>query len=142
MRFDLASVIKEADEEQKRRYVQEFAFETWIHDPDRGDSLAIAVNLGHTNSKVFDSVWRKGCGCGQSRFTAMIDENGRCRVCEMLVEPYDLMIAFCRRKDKLWNVSLYSTKTDVDCGAIAKSFGGGGHKGAAGFQCAELPFEY
>jgi len=29
----------------------------------------------------------------------------------------------------------------IDCGAIAKTFGGGGHKKAAGFQCGELPFE-
>jgi len=50
--------------------------------------------------------------------------------------------AAVRRKDKLWNATLYSTKPDVDCEAIAKSFGGGGHKGAARFQCDELPFEY
>ena len=37
-------------------------------------------------------------------------------------------------------VSLYSTREDVDCGAIAKSLGGGGHKGAAGFICDELPW--
>jgi nanoRNase/pAp phosphatase (c-di-AMP/oligoRNAs hydrolase) len=37
-------------------------------------------------------------------------------------------------------VSLYSTRDDIDCGAIAKTYGGGGHKGAAGFQCDTLPF--
>jgi nanoRNase/pAp phosphatase (c-di-AMP/oligoRNAs hydrolase) len=37
-------------------------------------------------------------------------------------------------------VSLYSTKPEIDCGEIARTFGGGGHKGAAGFQCTELPF--
>ena len=26
-------------------------------------------------------------------------------------------------------------------GEIAKRYGGGGHKGAAGFQCSEIPFE-
>jgi nanoRNase/pAp phosphatase (c-di-AMP/oligoRNAs hydrolase) len=51
------------------------------------------------------------------------------------------MVTFVRRVDKLWNVSLYSTKPEIDCGEIAKSFGGGGHKGAAGFQGKELPFK-
>lgn len=118
----IESLIKEGklllryDEQQKKKYARTYAFETWIHDPDRGDTLAIAVNLGHTNSKVFDSLWDGS--------------------------KYDIMITFVRRSDQQWNVSLYSTKDEVDCGAIAKSLGGGGHKGAAGFQCKELPFEY
>ena len=37
-----------------------------------------------------------------------------------------------------FSVSMYSK--DVDVGAIAKARGGGGHKGAAGFQCKALPF--
>lgn len=51
---------------------------------------------------------------------------------------YEIMIAFVF-DGKLWTVSLYSTKVDVS--NIAKQFGGGGHKGAAGFQCKQLPFE-
>lgn len=34
----------------------------------------------------------------------------------------------------LWNFSLYNDNGLVDCSAIAKQFGGGGHKGAAGFK--------
>lgn len=103
-------------------YAATYAFETIIVVEDSPHTTVpsmyncIAVNLGHTNSKVFDSVW---------------DES-----------KYDLMITFVRRKDKLWNVSLYSTKEDVDCGAICKSFGGGGHFSAAGFTAKELPFDY
>jgi uncharacterized protein len=37
-----------------------------------------------------------------------------------------------------YTVSLYSEVVDV--GEIAKKFGGGGHQGAAGFVCEELPF--
>lgn len=33
------------------------------------------------------------------------------------------------------------TKPEVDCGAIAKLLGGGGHRGAAGFICGELPWK-
>jgi uncharacterized protein len=115
------------DEQQKKKYARTYAFETILQIDagfDLPDGLGratlpleiIALNLGHTNSKVFDSVYDP--------------------------EKHDLMITFVRRSDRLWNVSLYSTKPEIDCGAIAKSFGGGGHKGAAGFQCKELPFKY
>jgi len=73
---------------------------------------ALCCNLGMVNSQLFDSMW---------------DE-----------EKYDLMIAFCRR-DLIWNVSLYSTKEGINCGALAQLYGGGGHAKAAGFSCDELP---
>ena len=56
-------------------------------------------------------------------------------------EKHDVMVAYCKLKTGKYRVSLYSTKPEVDCGAIAKSFGGGGHAGAAGFLCDELPWE-
>jgi oligoribonuclease NrnB/cAMP/cGMP phosphodiesterase (DHH superfamily) len=51
---------------------------------------------------------------------------------------YDIFLTFHRIRNQ-WRVSLYSEKIDV--GLLAKKFGGGGHKGAAGFICQELPFE-
>ena len=39
---------------------------------------------------------------------------------------------------KQYTISLYSEKIDVS--EIAKAHGGGGHKGASGFQCATLPY--
>ncbi len=45
---------------------------------------------------------------------------------------YDLMIPF-RFDGKEWAYSLYTTK-EIDCSAIAKKFGGGGHKKSAGFK--------
>ena len=148
------------DEEQKRKYVQTYGFDTVLAVRYNPENLpldikwhkAIAVNLGHTNSKVFDSVWRKECpyckGKGQvpdkGYASAYSEGEHECSPCKGFgyIEPYDLMITFCRRSDRKWNVSLYSTKPEVDCGSIAKSFGGGGHKGASGFQCEDLPFEY
>jgi len=73
----------------------------------------IAINKGMANSQLFDSVWD--------------------------ATKYDAMLSFCWYKDK-WTVSLYSDREDVDVSDIAKGRGGGGHKGAAGFQCQELPF--
>jgi oligoribonuclease NrnB/cAMP/cGMP phosphodiesterase (DHH superfamily) len=54
-------------------------------------------------------------------------------------EEYDLMIPFVF-DGKLWSVSLYTTNKNIDVSEIAKKYGGGGHKNAAGFQIAVLPF--
>jgi len=54
-----------------------------------------------------------------------------------LIDEYDICIAFEFNGDN-WIVGLYSIKIDVS--QIAKKHGGGGHKGAAGFVCKELPF--
>jgi oligoribonuclease NrnB/cAMP/cGMP phosphodiesterase (DHH superfamily) len=56
-------------------------------------------------------------------------------------EKHELMLGFAYENTGKVTVSLYSTNPDIDCGAIAKLCGeagpfpgGGGHKGAAGFQ--------
>jgi oligoribonuclease NrnB/cAMP/cGMP phosphodiesterase (DHH superfamily) len=53
------------------------------------------------------------------------------------ISGYEILMPFCFDGDK-WTVSLYSKTVDVS--EIAKKFGGGGHKGASGFQCKQLPF--
>ena len=99
------------EEAQNTKFCQAYSFETELN-----GMKGVCVNRGFTNSKIFDSVYNS--------------------------EDHHLMITFCRLKPPAgkWTVSLYSDRDDVDCGAIAKSFGGGGHKGAAGFQCEQLPF--
>ena len=101
------------DELQNAKFCKAYAFDTEFE-----GLQAICANRGFCSSKLFDSVY---------------DEN-----------KHDLMIMFqCLPLPKeMWTVSLYSTKDEVDCGVIAKKYGGGGHKGAAGFQCKELPFKY
>ena len=74
----------------------------------------IAVNKLLTSSQLFDSVWDP--------------------------EKYDAMLTFGSRNGSS-TVSLYSTRPDIDVSAICKARGGGGHKGAAGFQCVEPPFD-
>ena len=105
------------EERQNAKICRAFAFETILVTPF-GDFRAICCNRGFTNSKLFDSVYDP--------------------------EAHEVMITFCRLKPPahMWKVSLYSARDDVDCGAIAKVWGGGGHKGAAGFQCKNLPFEF
>lgn len=53
------------------------------------------------------------------------------------IKEYDICSSFYH-DGKQFTVSLYSEKIDVS--EIAKAHGGGGHTGAAGFQCAELPY--
>jgi oligoribonuclease NrnB/cAMP/cGMP phosphodiesterase (DHH superfamily) len=69
-----------------------------------------AVNLGHCNSDYFKSL-----------------PEGK----------YDIFMPFVF-DGNVYTVSLYSKTVDVS--KIAKRYNGGGHKGAAGFQCKELPF--
>jgi len=52
-------------------------------------------------------------------------------------DQYPICISYIH-DGKKFIVSLYSKTVDV--GAIAQKFGGGGHAGAAGFTCMELPF--
>lgn len=73
----------------------------------------LAVNKGMTNSTVFDSGYDP--------------------------DKHDAMLSFCWYRDS-WKVSLYSEKPEVDVSEICKARGGGGHMGAAGFQCDVLPF--
>lgn len=74
----------------------------------------IAVNETIGNSLTFKSVWNP--------------------------ERYDAMLCFYWKRTQ-WTVSLFSDKPGVDVSGVCKARGGGGHKGAAGFQCSQLPFQ-
>jgi len=50
---------------------------------------------------------------------------------------YQVFISYFQQSDGKWNVSLYSIG-DIDVSKIAKQYGGGGHKGAAGFIADDL----
>jgi len=74
---------------------------------------AICLNASGTGSQTFKSVW------DQSK--------------------YDIMITFYYNgHHDFFTVSLYSDKDWVDCSVLAKELGGGGHKGAAGFQVKDF----
>lgn len=68
---------------------------------------AICLNTQDRNSTTFDSIW---------------DES-----------KYDIMLPFSYDGEVV-KVSLYTTKDNVDCSELAKKYGGGGHKKAAGFM--------
>jgi nanoRNase/pAp phosphatase (c-di-AMP/oligoRNAs hydrolase) len=52
-------------------------------------------------------------------------------------KDYDACLSFYY-DGKTWTVSMYSET--IDCRPIAKKYGGGGHRGAVGWQIAALPF--
>ena len=54
---------------------------------------------------------------------------------------HDALLMF-HTNGRKWVVSLYHARhrTDLDLSVIAKNNGGGGHRGACGFSCYELPF--
>ena len=54
--------------------------------------------------------------------------------------PYDVLIGFSFDGD-VWTYSLRSARPAVDVSIIAKHFGGGGHKNAAGFVSKDLHIE-
>jgi oligoribonuclease NrnB/cAMP/cGMP phosphodiesterase (DHH superfamily) len=67
---------------------------------------AIVLNKPYSNSQAFDSVYDPA--------------------------KHDIMVTF-GVKPKEYRYSMYATKENVDVSEIAKKYGGGGHKGAAGF---------
>jgi hypothetical protein len=72
---------------------------------------AICLNTGIFNSNVFKSIY---------------NEN-----------DHDIMIPF-QFNGRSWDVSLYTTKDNVDCSILAKLYGGGGHRKAAGFKVNDI----
>lgn len=89
--------------------------------------------------------------CSHSAFDTMLGDfkaialNTPVDVSRVLRGAYDpdvhhIMMCFSYNGKEL-TVSLRSERYDVHCGEIAKAYGGGGHKGAAGFKTKELPFK-
>lgn len=54
------------------------------------------------------------------------------------INNYDAVIIYCNDGEQ-YRCSIYSTKTEFNCANFAEQFGGGGHKGAAGFVLDKLP---
>ena len=56
------------------------------------------------------------------------------------IDEYDAVIPFFYVNGK-WKYSIFSNKENIDCSEVAKTYGGGGHKGAAGWITDKLIFE-
>jgi len=106
------SKIRQIQEMQRKSFVNNYSFKI-----DFEGVKTIACNKMDSGSLLFEGL-----------------EN---------IKDYDMMLSFqyCG-KSKLWEFSLYSTKSYINCSEIAKKYGGGGHRGAAGFSCKDLPFKF
>jgi len=58
------------------------------------------------------------------------------------INEYDILISFVYDGSTgIWLLSLYTENKEIDVSEIAKKYGGGGHKGAAGFTSKDFPFK-
>lgn len=77
------------------------------------------------------------------RFLAINKPRGNSRTFAAGVKPeHDALLTFYWLRNK-WRVSLYHAphRTDRDLSVIAAKYGGGGHRGACGFEAKALPFQ-
>ena len=98
----------EAMKEYRNSWAKEF-MNRYGFETKIGGVSAFLANLGNANSEFFGD----------------------------LIDKYDIIGTFCYNGET-WTTSLYSNKNYVDCAEICSSYGGGGHKGAAGFVSKEL----
>ena len=76
------------------------------------------------------------------RFVAINKPRGNSRTFAAVVKPtHDALLTFYWLRNK-WRISLYHAphRTDLDLSQIATKHGGGGHRGACGFEGKTLPF--
>ena len=132
----------------------------WIDNPDADwnrlltdDAYAVELlGIGYTLQRYQDQQDAKSC-----RTNAFVTEIHGLKVIALNADKfgsltfksiwdprkYDAMLCFrwCGELGK-WLCSLYTDdRDDIDVSLVAKQLGGGGHKGAAGFQVDQLPFE-
>ncbi len=107
--------------------------------------LANGKVLEYTNSKENASLMRDVAfemNWSGLRFLAINKPRGNSRTFAAGVKPeHDALLTFYWARSK-WRVSLYHAphRTDIDLSEIAVKHGGGGHRGACGFECKTLPF--
>jgi oligoribonuclease NrnB/cAMP/cGMP phosphodiesterase (DHH superfamily) len=102
-------ILKYQAQQDERTLHQSFDY---ILKLDGNSYNCLCANTGSRNSQTFISKWDTG--------------------------KYDFMIAYSQLKSGKWGFSAYTDKQDRDASVLAKSFGGGGHVGAAGFMVDEL----
>lgn len=93
-------------------YCSAVGFKARFKDPSLQRYSCYAMNIAHISSEDF-----------------VIDSS-----------PYDVLIGFSY-DGNVWTYSLRAARPEVNVSAIASYFGGGGHKGAAGFVSKELHIE-
>lgn len=98
----------------KQKILDSQLVQDWGFEVEFEGYKTIALNRNHVGSQFFESV----------------------------AKNYDILMPFIF-DGMQYTVSLYAEESSgIDVGELAKQYGGGGHKGASGFQCKELPFKF
>lgn len=107
------SSARRFDKKQAKTRMDHYGFDVRVPNQQSKYWRGRAINCGLVNSFAFES-------CNE--------------------QDYDVWVAFCFDGNQ-YSVSLYKVDSDktLQLGAYAAKLGGGGHDGAAGFQCKELP---
>jgi oligoribonuclease NrnB/cAMP/cGMP phosphodiesterase (DHH superfamily) len=111
---------------------------TWKHVANQGRIINLHQKE-HNKSKLKAIGW-VGMLRGFDRFVLCLNGMRGSQSFESCPHPFDVLCAY-EHKGNMFTVSLYSNR-GVDVSELAKQFGGGGHAGAAGFVCRELPIMY
>ena len=125
--------------------------------PNSNDWTAALLNpdsyiaLGEAASKVYHKILGEaGLSCGfwieweGYRCFAVNSMFKGSEAWERIAPDAEIYLVFSFN-GRFWSVSMYTTNPDIDVSTIAKKYVwngglGGGHKGAAGFQCGYPPF--
>lgn len=110
----MGKVVEKFKSQMWRQLLADYAFEVSLN-----GFKGLACNVGYGSSSLFE----------------VLDPEA--------LKEYDFFVAFVWDGNQ-YEVSLYTNRsrpTPVNVAQLAEHFGGGGHFGAAGFECQELPFK-
>jgi len=110
-------------------------------------ALQEALSVGRTLIQYQENEWKRTVGwlsfeaeLGGYR-AILVNRSGSSEMFKGYYNPekHDIMVCFSLVKGKNMTVSMYSDKDHIHLGELAEKLGtegGGGHRGAAGFQCS------
>ena len=118
----------------------EFTFEAWdamandVTTPSRAAFLGYG-SLAQINHYVREAVKQAQSGefCGYKTAVLNVPYLNCSEVGNELAKTHEVSLTYFERGDEMYQFSLRSIG-DIDVSAVAKLFGGGGHKNAVGFQ--------
>jgi oligoribonuclease NrnB/cAMP/cGMP phosphodiesterase (DHH superfamily) len=123
-------------------------WEKWIEQPELIDEIIDKGYIAKAYRDKFNSDYLESFGFeatldGYSAYCCNTARTGSLVFNSINKKDYDILVIFVWDGEK-WNFSVFSVKDKIDCSKICEKYGGGGHKGAAGFKIdslEKLPFK-
>jgi len=111
-------------------------FDTWKSIMDKGGIIKGYVD--EDNVQYRDSFAYESEICGNK--CLVVNKRSNSWIFGDKYNDYPLVMVWVFNGE-FYSYSIFSSNADIDCSKIAESYGGGGHKGAAGFKSTELLFK-